>query len=232
MEFLKKHYEKILLSVVLLGLGGAALWLPGAIDEAKQQLEVQIEQKVQNHPVTDLDLSQPKAALERLKNPAPVVLSGEHNLFNPVTWKYRRDGSIFKILVEGPEALVVSNIHALYTSISYDRPSGSGYYFGLQVHSAKKGEVYIKVGDSNKKAIPFKLTGIQGAPEAPDSFDIELTDTQENVKVSKAQPFQRVDGYSVDLIYPPDNQTMNNKHVNEYITFGGEGYKIIYITNN
>src|SRR5581483_314480 len=122
MEFLKKHYEKILLSVVLLGLGGAALWLPGAIDEAKQQLEVQIEQKVQNHPVTDLDLSQPKAALERLKNPAPVVLSGEHNLFNPVTWKYRRDGSIFKILVEGRKRLLVSKFILFSNLISFNRP--------------------------------------------------------------------------------------------------------------
>src|SRR4051812_8566080 len=196
MEFLKKHYEKILLSVVLLGLGGAALWLPNAIDAAKKELEIAIDTSVPNKPVANLDLSQPKAAVERLKNPAPVVLSGEHNLFNPVTWKYRKDGSIFKILVEGPEALVISNMHTQFTSIAYDRPSGSGYYFALQQHSANKGKVYVKVGEANKKVIPFTLAGIQGAPEEPTAFNLDLAESQEKVIVSKEQPYQRVDGYS------------------------------------
>ena len=38
MEFLKKHYEKIILCVVLLGLAAAAIWMRMAIDKVQDNL--------------------------------------------------------------------------------------------------------------------------------------------------------------------------------------------------
>jgi len=48
MDFLKKHYEKILLGIVLVGLAGAFVYLPVKIGAEKQQL-VDMEQSL-THP--------------------------------------------------------------------------------------------------------------------------------------------------------------------------------------
>jgi hypothetical protein len=94
MEFLKKHYEKMVLCVILLGLAGAAVWMRSAIQNVKQQLQdVVVTTPPKTAPLTPIDLSADQKSLEQITNPPLVVLSGDHNLFNPVTWNAKPTAS-------------------------------------------------------------------------------------------------------------------------------------------
>ena len=67
----------------------------------------------------------------------------------------------------------------------------------------------------------------------PEELILELADSNsQTVSLSKAKPFQRVEGYAADLRYPPDNLNFRDKKVNDLIPIAGESYKIIAITEN
>src|ERR1051326_7321823 len=72
MDFLKKHYEKLILGVVLLGLAGAVAFLPIEISSERQKLEdltrTIIKRKIP--PLTNLDLTIQENALKRMAVPA------------------------------------------------------------------------------------------------------------------------------------------------------------------
>ena len=61
---------------------------------------------------------------------------------------------------------------------------------------------------------------------------LELNDTGQRVTVTKEQPFRRVDGYMVDLKYAPENKTWTNRRVGASLSFNGEEYNIVAITEN
>ena len=46
MEFLKKHYEKIALSAVLLVVAGVAFWLTQAVSQVQSSLDEQLKARV------------------------------------------------------------------------------------------------------------------------------------------------------------------------------------------
>ncbi len=50
--------------------------------------------------------------------------------------------------------------------------------------------------------------------------------------MSKDQPFRRIDGYMVDLKYAPENKTWTNRRVGASLSFNGEDYNIVAITEN
>jgi len=62
MDFLKKHFEKIILGVVLLGLAVAVVFIPFKVGSERNQLEEKrkslIARKVA--PLTNIDLAMPK----------------------------------------------------------------------------------------------------------------------------------------------------------------------------
>jgi hypothetical protein len=229
MEFLKKHYEKILLSVVLLCLALTAAWFPAKINKEKEESQGYKVGLPTPKALPPIDLTTNEAALQRLQHPPTVVLSGEHNLFNPVTWKVKSDGSFLKILREGVEALTVTAIQPLYLEISYERATPPGYWIGIKRMSIKRAPVYAKV---NEKKDLFTIKDVKGPTENPNALDMVLTDTGETVSITKDKPYQKVEGYAVDLRYDPDNLSFPKRHINDIITFGGESYKIIAITAN
>ena len=86
MDFLKKHYEKVLLGVVLLGLAVAVAFLPFKIASEKQKLEDMRNQLIHPKvkPLTNLDLSLPDQVLKLAAAPPQVDFSAPHRLFNPI----------------------------------------------------------------------------------------------------------------------------------------------------
>src|SRR5207237_1938182 len=103
MQFVKKHYEKVLLSIVLLGLAGAAAALPWQVSHERDRLEEiqgNLTVKVKAKPFKPLDawLTTNKTVLARLESPLNLEFSGQHNLFNPVPWKKMPDVRIFPVL--------------------------------------------------------------------------------------------------------------------------------------
>ncbi|HZM03853.1 MAG TPA: hypothetical protein VFC44_12645 [Candidatus Saccharimonadales bacterium] len=234
MEFLKKHYEKIVLCVVLAGLATAVVWMGTVLNEVQTELTQPVSE-TPAHPkaLVPLDLAADMNALAAVTNPPPVVLSGDHNLFNPVTWKRKSNGNLLKILKTGPDALAITNITPLYTVIAYDHPSGNGavYILSLQQHSGKRFTEFAKKNEKTKSGL-YIIRGIKGAPEDPTDLQLEIPETQETVWVNTNTPYKRVDGYTVDMKYEPQSLTLLKKRVNDTIALDNEEYKIVEITNN
>ena len=228
MDFLKKHYEKILLSFVLLCLAITAVWFYIKINAEKERSQQYIITLPKPKELKPLDLTTNQATLQRLQNPPTIELAGAHNLVNPVTWKVKPDGTFLKIVRQGVDALTVTNIKPLYMELTYERASGAGYWIGVKRQSVKKPSVYAKLND--KKDL-FKITEVKGPAEDPEELMLELTENQQVISISKAKPFQRAEAYAADLRYDPDSKNFPNQRVDNIITFGGESYKIIAITD-
>jgi hypothetical protein len=238
MQFLKRHYEKIILCLVLLGLAGAAVWIKMEIAEVSEGLTAPTGAPKKSAPMVPMDLSAAQKTLAQITNPPPVVLSGEHNLFNPVTWKRNTNGDLIKILKSGPDALTVTNITPLYTIIAYDHPIGSGgiYVMTWQIqanlaHPGHKATEFAKQDEKLKSGL-YIIRGIKGAPDEPSELELEILATGEKVSVTTNNPYQRVDGYIADLRYEPELKTMQKLHVDSQITLDGEMYKVIEISSN
>jgi hypothetical protein len=229
MQFLKKHYEKIILSAVLLGLGATAVWFYGAVKEANSQALPVANEKA--HRLTPLDLTAQKAALSNISKPPPLELTGPHNLFNPVTWKMGRDGVLYHVILEGPAALQVTNISPLYYMITYDRPGLGSFKFTTTTAAGRYTTGFSRVGEKDPTK-NYILTGTNVAADGSLIMSLKILDNGEDVTVTTAKPYKRVDGYQADLLYPPDTAVFTNKHVNDPLTLSGEPYKIIAITNN
>lgn len=235
-QFLKRHYEKIILCAVLLGLAAAAIVMGTKITAVKTEItDTTPPAPSHGRPPPSLNMSNDLEALRIVTNPPPVILSGDHNLFNPVTWKRKANGDLLKVLQTGPDALTVSNITPLYTVIAFDHPASGAsgiYVMSVQEHSGSKHSEYAKVGEKPKSGL-YIIRGIKGAPDNPDDLILDIPDTGEtNVLVSKDAPYKRVDGYTVDLWYGPESHPMPKQKVGDQIMLDNEPYKIIEITND
>src|SRR5258708_29015107 len=97
MDFLKKHFEKIILGVVLLGLAVAVIFIPFMVGSERNQLQEKrkslIARKVA--PLTNIDLAMPEAALTRVGVPVVLDFSTVHRLFNPMPWQKSTTRNLF-----------------------------------------------------------------------------------------------------------------------------------------
>lgn len=237
MQFLKNHYEKILLSVVLLGLAGAAAWLPFKIGEARQGLSEIMQALPKPKGIKPVDLSTNLAVLEKLKTPMTPDFGPPQLVFNPVIWKQRSDGTLFKIETSNPaDALKILKVTPLNLVIALEKiavnGTNIGYTFAVTNQAAhrfpaSKESSYMKIRDKNKY---FVLKGVKGAPEDPEVLDIELLRDKQPLSVGKNKPVELLEGYAADMAYPIENKTFVDVRVGNSISFGGDKYKIIAIT--
>jgi hypothetical protein len=243
MQFLKRHYEKILLSVVLLALAGAAAWLPMAIGKARESLAAITGTLPGPKEIKPVDVTPYEGALQRLKNPPTVNFAGAHNLFNPVTWKQKSDGSLLKIQSgneEGPAAVKITRIFPLHLIFSFERVSGTGYYIGVHdeaVPGSRKAQRLVSLNAKtpfgpDAKTQFFAVREAKGPAEDPTELILELGDTNEKVSVTKEKPFKRVQGYAADMKYDVEGRTFNDVRVGSNIVLGGEAYKVVAISSN
>jgi hypothetical protein len=233
MQFLKKHYEKIILCAVLLGLAAAAISMGAKLEEVQQEVNQPIDVAPSNtKSLVALNLTADQLALAQVTNPPPVILSGKHNLFNPVTWRRKADGELLKILKTGPDALSIINMTPLYTVIAYERASDDGeiYYFTVLKPSGKKIPESAKKDEKTRSGL-YILRGIKGAAANPTELQLEILDTQETVWISKGNPYKRVDGYTVEMKYEPESRVLKER-ANETFTLDSEPYKVVEITND
>ncbi len=210
MEFLKNNYEKVILSVVLLGLAVAAVLLLTWVGNEKRALEEAEGLIIQTppKPLKPVDLSTNQAALQRLVSvkPASLKLGGEHNLFNPVQWHKLPDGRLIPLRTGreiGAGALSVTRITPLYLRIEVTSVPGKTPVFTLKDLKPK---------------------------DNPSEFVLELADDKEQVVVSREKPYVNVAGYSVDLKYDPERLTFTGKRIGDSLVFGGDTNKIVAIT--
>jgi hypothetical protein len=255
MEFIKRNYEKIILSLVLLGLVGALAFMPVVIFYDNQRMQDVRNMVTHPHaePLPDLDLTRQTNVMDRLQSPYDLDFSTTNKLFNPMQWVRNKDGTPMKITTGheiGPGAAVVTKITPLYFTITLDSVTtnefGARYAFGIEdqtavvpgqrhkrSHYASKGESVADraVGGKNEG---FTLKDVKGPPENPDQLVLLLADTQATVTLSKDKPFRRVDAYSVDLKYDLDKPPYNGTglRVGDHLSFAGDDYNVIAIDQN
>jgi hypothetical protein len=250
MQFIKKHYEKIILSIVLLGLVGVLAFMPVMIYTDQQRMRdlrlAVIPQKV--NPLPPLDMSRQDAVLKQLESSYVLDLSTTNKLFNPVTWRRMSDGRMVKAMNLGPNAAVVTKITPLYFIISLDsvitNELSVRYKFSIQDQAAtqqwqrrarpryaSKGEkVEDKTVDGKDEG--FTLVDVKGPPDNPTELDLKLTDTQETFPLTKDKPFRRLEAYSADLKYDPEKYNSTGLRVGDRLTFAGGAYNVIAIDKN
>jgi len=250
MQFLKKHYEKILLSVVLLGLAGAAAALPWQVSHERDRLEEirrNLTVKVKAKPFKPLDdwLSTNKTVMARLQNPLNLELSGPHNLFNPVQWKKRPDGGIVPIRFGseiGPGAVKIAQIKELFLTVTFDGAAQAAtpgepvkYHITIRKDTDSNARADSRtVSMSTPHLNIFDLVTVQGPTNEPTALVLKLKDDFEPITVTREKPYARIIGYSADLSYPPSKQNFPHKKTGDSLKLEDdpETYKIVAITRN
>jgi hypothetical protein len=245
MDFLKKHYEKVLLGVVLLGLAVAVVFLLLKIPSEKQKLE-DMRNTLINRPVkplTNLDLALPEDMLKRMATPAMIDFSAPNKLFNPMPWQKAVDGRLIRSDTTnvGPNAVTITKLTPLYLKLTLDSmtvlETGTRYVIGIEKEAApnprdrSKTQKYCSLNTKNET---FTLRDVKTAPDDPTNVTavLELNDSRQRVEVAKDRPFRRIDGYMVDLKYAPESKTWTARRVGAEISLNGEAYNIVAITEN
>ncbi len=178
MDFLKKHYEKVLLGVVLLGLAVAVAFLPFKIASEKQKLEDMRNQLIHPKvkPLTNLDLTLPDDVLKRMATPAMIDFSAPNKLFNPMPWQKAADGHLIKVDATniGPNAVTITKMTPLYLKLTLDSvtvlDTGTRYVIGIEKEAApnprdrNKTQKYCSL---NTKNDTFTLRDVKAAPDNP-----------------------------------------------------------------
>jgi len=243
MDFLKKHYEKLILGVVLVGLIAAAAFIPFKVASERKELEEKKQTLIPRSvkPLTNLDLTIAQSSLKRVSDPAILNLTAPHRLFNPRPWQK----GLNNVLIPyddshiGPKAVVISKLTPLFLIITLDNvnvsDTGPRYVIGVQKEAAAqstqriKKETYSKLNDKNDT---FILRKVEGPADNPSKLTVELNDTGEMAVVTKEQPFKRIDGYMADLKYDPEKQAWNNCRVGRALRINGEDYNVVAISSN
>lgn len=249
MDFIKKHYEKVVLGVVLLGLAVGAVFLMLMIPAERRSLEEKSQEIINRpaKPLAEADLGKSKALLARAAAGGCVDLTTLNKLFNTMPWQRRPDGTLFKISLGnevGPDAIVVTRIAPLNLTMTFDSVENIGgtlYYIILTQNEAATKTADRRRRSSamlNVKKDTFTIREVRGPLDNPTELVLELADTNERIVIAKDRPYSRVEGYMADFKYPPDNRTWTSKRVGDggpgtsAITFAGESYIVVAISKN
>jgi len=238
MEFVKAHYEKIILSVVLLGLAAAAALMPIKVSQEKDRAGER-ENSIVNRTVTPMkpvDLSTNLVVISRLEQPVKFKFGGDHNIFNPVRWQRRPDGGLLKGSEAGVNALKVTQIRPLHFRVAYDGPGGTPdnlrYQISVLKETGKSSRPVPRIAGVKEKNNMFTIQEVIGEPQDPKEVKLVLEGEKEPVVISKEKPLDRVIGYAADFHYDPENRNWKDLTAKDELVFGGETYNIVAITEN
>jgi hypothetical protein len=243
MQFLKKHYEKILLGVVLAGLIGVLVFMLFYIAADKQAMEDAANGLINPaaHPLPDLDLTAKDAAVARLQSPYVLDFETGNKVFNPFEWVKMPDNTLVrKDTKTGAQVAVVAGIAPLYLVLKLDavmtNELGARYNISVENQAASTPAKrvahhhYVSVGD--KPNDTFQLLEVKGPPENPDALVLKIMDTGETATVTHGQPFRRVDAYVADLRYDPEKRAFHGLRAGSKVSFNGTDYQVADISQN
>jgi hypothetical protein len=243
MQFIKKHYEKILLGIVLAGLLGVLVFMIFFIAADQQAMQDKANGLISasGKPLADLDLTTNQAAMTRLVSPYVLDLDNGNKVFNPFVWVKNLDGHLMRLATStGPQVAAVTAISPLYLVLSLDSVTtnelGSRYVIGVEKQAAAtkakqhKQQRFVSVGD--KANDTFGLVEVKGAPEAPDALVVKLVDSGELATIKRDQPFRRVDAYMADFRYDPEKKVFHACRTGAHVSFGGVDYVVADVNQN
>lgn len=244
MDFLKKHYEKLILSLVLLGLVGATAFMyfqMTSVEDAIAATEGIAVNPPNAKKYEAVDLSTNELAVSKLKNPPRITLTGTNNLFNSVKWVRKSDGSVIKLSSGselGPAAINVTKLTPLHLIVAFEGVNASGgtlrYQFGLtreadkSIGKRKKATVYLSVGNRQEGLL---LKEVKGQADNPSEFILVWIEENREIKLPRDGEHRSVTGYAVDVSYPPENINRVAMRKEDKLTISGETYNIVAITD-
>ena len=248
-QFCRQHYEKLILSSVLLLLAVAVFYLYQASQEEREkirQIPIGFERKA-GKSIPPVSLAGFEALIEQATNPPALNYAGKHNLLNPVKWQQPRGGGpIVKVQTGkevGVEALQIVRIHPLFLTIAYDRvvlpgsPS-EGAVTGYQtvvtnelatISRLRRIPQFVSTAVTNTQV--FILTEVKGPAEAPTELVAQLKDyNAERISFGPGKPYTRIVGYEAELKYPLTGRTYPKLRKYSPLEAEGEHYKVVDIT--
>jgi hypothetical protein len=243
MDFFKKHYEKILLGLVLAGLVGALVFMPFYISSDNQAM-TDLTASILTKPVTELpplDLSGSGAVTARLRADYNLDLETTNLLFNPMEWQKTADGTLVRASSQvGAQMVIVTNVAPLYLIITLDSVTtnelGARYAIGVERQAekipAKRHHIQRYVSKGDKPNDTFELLDVKGAPENPDELVLKMADTGETVSISHDKAYRRVDGYTADFRYDLEKKSFHNRRVGDRVSFNGTDFIVDDIDQN
>lgn len=246
MDFLKKHYEKIILSVVLLAVVYFALRLPQEITAARQELISDFEglKEGATNRVPELDLTVRSQLVRQLSAPATNQFSGPHNVFNPVQWKAGRDGNPVK--VPSPDDVVnqfkITAIRPAKLTVAIEEgAAGVGDSARIKVSVTDQSlmpktrqrpqirQPKLAVGDANDL---FKVIGFKGEPGKITELVLELRKGAKQITLAAGKPYEEIVGYEADAVFELDGKAFKELREGTTVRFDQESYKVIAITSS
>lgn len=243
MNFLKKHYEKILLGVVLAGLLAVLVFMLFYIAADKQDMEQNAESLINNptvKPLPDLNLTTNDAVISRLGTPFTLDFETQSKVFNPFEWQRTLDGQMVKKASLGAQQAVVTRIVPLRMILTLDsvltNEFGVRYVIGVTRQASKifsqrvPQQRYVSMGDKANDA--FELVGVKGPPASPTELMLKLVDSGDVIALTPGKPFMRVDDYMADFNYPPEKKVFRSRRTGDKVSFGGSNYDIVGISKN
>lgn len=254
-QICRQHYEKIILSIALLLLGGAVLYFYAeskAASEKVHQIPVDFGRKAVNS-VGPAQLTNHAAALKQAERPPGLILSGPHNLFNPVKWHYGKGGEKEIKIVHGdevgPNAMRLSRVKPYHLWVAYDKvstssSSGETVVIGYWVNVTN--ESFVAARDLRKRTpsrmlslnetnadMPLVLREVKGPPAEPTEFGAELIREQEGrFTFAPGKPFSKVIGHEAELRFPNSTNVTGFLRKGSDLTIDGQPYKIVDITSS
>ena len=248
MDQLKQHFEKGILAVAMLVMGYVAFTLYMDADEVQTKIQEQKNERERGGNKAELgkiDMKPYTGALAKLEDTKPLTLSNPHNLFNPVQWRRTPQGTVFKVekgTEIGAGAVRLAKTYPLYLKVEFRNaaPSGNGfrYRFAITREAAERKKDRIRATTSvdglNLEDIRkiFTLIDVKGAPDNPTSLTLRLNDGGGDITVVKGEVFTRVDGYTADLSYPPNNKHFRNQREGEKLFFAEDMHNIVAINES
>jgi hypothetical protein len=236
MDFLKKHYEKLVLSIVLLAVAVAAFLLTVQVGNVKQTLADQLEQKIvrKGAPLTPLNLSTNEAAAAHAAAKLRVVLDGEHNTFNPGSWEKLQDGLRRKPGKSGVAGLAITRIIPLNLILAFKDVAGVADSPRYQISVTREFEKVpakrrplVTSLTAGTKDSTFQLVEVKGPKENPTELVCELAETRERFTLTREKDFRKPLGYAADL--RSEGKDFLAKRVDDPLTLSGVTYKIVAI---
>lgn len=215
MNFLKKHYEMLILGAVLVGMVAAVVFLWLQIEtERKGMADMRTQMNAKTpKPLPPLDLGRAEAIIKQCQTPLELNFSLPNNLVNPVRWEKSQSGVLIPIRTGrevGPDRIEVTKVAPLLFSVSLDSYNASGSNYLIKVEdeterasSKRRVSRYVAVGGKTEH---FTLLSVKGPPENPTDLELELADTGQKIHISTNKPFSRVEGYTADLRYDLENK--------------------------
>ena len=253
MEFLKNHYEKLILGLTLLLMAAGAVVLVMEVGSVQEELN-----KYKANPVTSSGKAPPPEnmavfsnALTSATNPLKVNFVQPHRVFNPDAWYAEPTGNLVAGTNLGVSRLTVEKIQPQQLKLEFLSTGGVPGRETVSVNMVRefaksvadqKGRRGLTVNTTNvllntidpvrKVMLIFRKMG--GTPEAPE-VTLELTEPGKEplpIVLSKAQPnFTMVHEYVAELYYAPDQQIWRlPQRKDTPLVFAGDTNIIVEIT--